>query len=118
MFLRVLKITATGVNKFYRAYPDLVYGDAFAPHIDMFNHGVMDGVWHGEGLCILQSAIARSAAMYGYKPNLEIDHHLSDGTVFKGNFDQYLARPKSGHRDNSDTDHQPRLPNGRSFGQR
>ena len=47
MFLRVLKIT-TGVNKFYRAYPDLVYGDAFAPHIDMFNHGVMDGVWHSE----------------------------------------------------------------------
>ena len=71
MFLRVLKITATGVNKFYRAYPDLVYGDAFAPHIDMFNHGVMDGVWHGEDYDSAE-AIARSAAMYGASQTLRL----------------------------------------------
>ena len=90
-----LKITATGVNKFYRAYPDLVYGDAFAPHIDMFNHGVMDGVWHGEDYAFCKRYREKCGNVW-CKPNLEIDHHLSDGTVFKGNFDQYLARPKSG----------------------
>jgi len=88
-----LKITAVGVNKFYKAYPELCYGDKFSPCIDLFNHGAIDGVWHGEDYAFCKRYREKCGNVW-CMPNLEIDHHLSSGEVFKGNFDQYLARPK------------------------
>lgn len=90
-----LKITKRAVNRFITAYPELCYGDKFSPSVDLFNHGAHEGVWYGEDF-----AFARRWRDLGGEiviiPNLDLDHHNSDGKVFKGNFHEYLMRQPGG----------------------
>ena len=43
-----LKVTKEAVGKFMTAYPHLVYGPAYDPSVDLFNHGAHKGAWWGE----------------------------------------------------------------------
>ena len=89
-----LKITKEAVNKFMKAYPELIYGDLFHPHIDLFNHGAHKGTWYGEDY-----AFSRNWLDCGGKikvvPNLNISHHSPDKT-YPGNFHEFLLRQPGG----------------------
>ena len=89
-----LKLTNLAVNKFYAAYPELVYGEKHTPSIDIFNHGAIDGIWYGEDYAFCKRYSEKCGNVW-CMPNLEIDHWLSNGECFKGNFDKFLvAKPK------------------------
>lgn len=90
-----LKVTRTAVNRFIATYPDLVYGEPCAPHVDLFNHGAHKGVWYGEDY-----AFCRNWRDCGGEvmivPNLNISHHGADGVEYKGNFHFFLGRQPGG----------------------
>jgi hypothetical protein len=87
-----MKITADGVRRFMRAFPELMYGDPDHYSIDLFNHGAYKGVWYGEDY-----AFSRRWAELGGQiwllPNLDLNHHSSTKD-FMGNFHEFmLAQP-------------------------
>lgn len=89
-----LKITKKAVNRFMAAYPELCYGDRFQLLVDLFNHGAHEWQWWGEDYAFCRRYNAKCGQVYCL-PNLELDHHLASGEVFKGNFDQFLrAQPR------------------------
>jgi glycosyltransferase involved in cell wall biosynthesis len=85
-----LKITRNAVRKFMKAYPELVYGNAEKPSIDLFNHGAHKGLWWGEDY-----AFSRRWHEAGEEtwliPNLNLNHHSSD-KAFNGNFHEFMKR--------------------------
>ena len=76
------------VHKFMKAYPQLVYGDAWRPYVDLFNHGAHGGLWYGEDYAFSRNWIDAGGDIW-IVPDLNIDHHSAD-KVFKGNFHKYL----------------------------
>jgi len=86
-----LKITKEAVNRFMIAYPELCYGDRFQPLIDLFNHGAIEWTWYGEDYAFCKRWTEKCGKVW-CMPNLEVDHHLGTGDVFKGNFDHYLRK--------------------------
>ena len=93
-----LKVTKKGINTFIRTYPELTYGDESAPLIDLFNHGVMNHVWYGEDYAFAKRWNDKCGEIW-IVPNLNINHHLSDGTEFKGNFHEFMLRQPGGSND-------------------
>lgn len=89
-----LKITREGVNKFIRAYPELCYGEPSAPMVDIFNHGVIDGVWMGEDYAFAKRWREKCGDVW-IIPDLNLDHHTKD-RAYKGNFHQFLLRQPGG----------------------
>lgn len=89
-----LKVTSRAIHDFMGAYPELMFGPRYAPHVDLFNHGAYKGIWYGEDY-----AFSRRWNDAGGKiwlvPDLDIDHHAGD-TVFKGNFHQFMRRQPGG----------------------
>jgi hypothetical protein len=83
-----LKVTKQAVSTFAKAYPELLYGDIMKPHIDLFNHGAIDGIWYGEDYAFCKRWIDAGNTLW-ICPDLNIDHHSKD-EVFKGNFHKYL----------------------------
>ena len=86
-----LKITTNAVNKIMINFPELCYGDRFMPLVDLFNHGAHNNTWYGEDYAFCRRYNEKCGKVYCI-PNLEIDHHLGTGEVFKGNFDHYLRK--------------------------
>jgi glycosyltransferase involved in cell wall biosynthesis len=90
-----LKLTREGVQRFMRAYPELLYGDPIAPHVDLFNHGAWQGVWWGEDY-----AFSRRWRECGGEirvvPDLALTHHAADGTAYPGNYHLFLRRQPGG----------------------
>lgn len=89
-----LKITKQAVNRFIKSYPELTYGDAYAPHIDLFNHGAHEGVWYGEDYAFSRRWRELGGDIW-IVPNLNIDHYTSD-TRYVGNYHQWLMRQPGG----------------------
>jgi glycosyltransferase involved in cell wall biosynthesis len=89
-----LKITKESVHKFMTAYPDLVYGEKYSPHVDLFNHGAHKGTWYGEDY-----AFCRNWRDCGGEivlvPDLDISHHTTE-QKYKGNFHNFLRRQPGG----------------------
>lgn len=85
-----LKITRAAVNHFMAQWPELLYGEKCAPHVDLFNHGAMDGVWYGEDYAFCRRWNERCGNVFCI-PNLDVNHHLASGEVFAGNYDKYLS---------------------------
>ena len=89
-----LKVTDGAVNKFMGAYPDLLYGVRYAPHVDLFNHGAHKGTWYGEDY-----AFSRNWNDCGGKiwliPDMDITHHSED-KAYPGNYHQYLLKRPGG----------------------
>lgn len=83
-----LKVTSWAVERFARAYPQLLFGPVMNPSLDMFNHGVIDGVWYGEDYAFSKRWVECGGEIW-VVPDLDIDHN-STKECFKGNFHEYL----------------------------
>jgi len=90
-----LKITAHAVNQFMTAYPELIYGDKYCPHVDLFNHGAHKGTWYGEDYAFCRNWRDCGGTIQ-MLPNLSISHHGADGVEYKGNFHYFLGRQPGG----------------------
>lgn len=89
-----LKVTRIGVGRFMKAYPELCYGDACNPSVDLFNHGAFEGMWYGEDF----SFARRWRAMGGeivILPELQLVHHSADKS-YGGTFHDYLCAQPGG----------------------
>lgn len=89
-----MKITKEGVDRFMRAYPELIYGTRYNPSIDLFNHGVIDGVWYGEDMAFSKRWIEKCGELK-IIPDMNLNHH-SDEKSYNGNFHQYLMKQPGG----------------------
>lgn len=92
-----LKITKEGVDKFMKAYPELMYGPSYAPFVDLFNHGAHKGIWYGEDY-----AFSRNWNDLGGKiwlvPDIDITHHTPE-KAYPGNFHEFMLRQPGGSKD-------------------
>ena len=97
-----LKITPNAVSRFMKAYPQLMYGAAYAPSVDLFNHGVHEGVWYGEDYAFCRNWRDLGGELL-LLPNLNISHwkreESGEYTEFKGNYHWYLASRAGGAMD-------------------
>ena len=83
-----LKITRAAVNRFMAAYPHLMYGEACAPSVDLFNHGAHKGAWWGEDYAFSRNWIDAGGEIW-VVPDLDLTHH-SPTEAFPGNFHRFL----------------------------
>lgn len=90
-----LKVTTTAVDKFMRAFPELVYGPAWRPFVDLFNHGAHKGVWWGEDYAFCRRWKECGGDIW-LIPDLDLTHWGADGTAHPGNYHQYLLRCPGG----------------------
>lgn len=86
-----LKVTKEAVGFFMQSYPNLVYGQPWAPSVDLFNHGAHKGLWYGEDYAFSRNWIDCGGKLW-IVPDMDIDHHHSDGRVWKGNLHKFLTR--------------------------
>jgi len=92
-----LKVTRKGVNKFIDAYPELTYGEKCSPCIDLFNHGVIDGVWHGEDYAFTRRWREKCGDVW-ILPDVNLTHHSPD-KAYPGNFHQFMLEQPGGSED-------------------
>ena len=91
-----LKVTKEAVERFMKAYPELVYGKAYNPSVDLFNHGAHEGVWYGEDYAFSRRWIALGGELW-IVPDLDIVHHTAS-TAFAGNFHEFMMRQPGGSK--------------------
>lgn len=89
-----LKVTRKGVNRFIAEYPELTYGEKCAPSVDLFNHGVIDGVWFGEDYAFAKRWREKCGDIW-LVPDLNLNHHMPD-KCFPGNFHNFMLRQPGG----------------------
>jgi glycosyltransferase involved in cell wall biosynthesis len=89
-----LKITKECVNKFIDAYPELCFGDRYAPSVDLFNHGAFEGVWYGEDYAFCRRWRDTGGDIV-IVPDLNINHWNGD-IEYKGNYHHYLQSQPGG----------------------
>jgi len=92
-----LKITKEAVNKFMAAYPELLYGDRYSPHVDLFNHGAHNFVWYGEDYAFSRRWREAGGQIW-IIPDLDITHHSGDRD-YPGNYHEYLLRQEGGSKE-------------------
>jgi glycosyltransferase involved in cell wall biosynthesis len=97
-----LKITRETVHIFMRAYPELVYGPAYNASVDLFNHGVQDGIWYGEDMAFCKRWLALGEDIW-LVPDLSLDHWTYDPAAqehvaYRGNYHEYLLRQPGGSK--------------------
>ena len=85
-----LKITAEAVHLFMRAYPELIFGPAYNPSIDLFNHGAYDGVWYGEDMAFSRRWLAMGEDIW-IQPDLELVHHTTEQS-YRGHFGEAIEK--------------------------
>ena len=93
-----LCVTKHAVNKFMDAYPELCYGELFARHVDLFNHGAMEGCWWGEDYAFAKRWREKCGDVWCI-PDLNITHHKDDN-AYPGNYHEYLKGLKHGDGSN------------------
>lgn len=91
-----LKITKECVDRFMKAYPKLMYGPAYSPAVDLFNHGAHEGVFWGEDYAFSRNWLACGGEIH-LVPNLNITHHSGD-KAFAGNLHEFLMRQPGGSK--------------------
>lgn len=89
-----LKVTRNAVNRFMQAYPELVYGEASNPSVDLFNHGAHKGAWWGEDYAFCRNWREAGGEIW-IVPDLDITHHSKEED-FPGNYHQFLLRQPGG----------------------
>jgi len=92
-----LKVTRKAVNDFQRAYPSLSYGEPCSPMLDLFNHGVIDGVWYGEDYAFAKRWREKCGDIW-LIPNMNLNHWAGE-TCFPGNFHEFMLRQPGGSND-------------------
>ena len=83
-----LKVSVAAINAFAKFYPQLLFGPPMNPDLDMFNHGVIDGVWMGEDYAFSKRWRDAGGDIW-LIPDLDVDHNSGD-KCFKGNYHTYL----------------------------
>ena len=83
-----LKVSVAAINAFAKFHPQLLFGPPMRPDLDMFNHGVIDGVWYGEDYAFCKRWKEAGGQIW-LLPDLDVDHNKGDAT-YCGNFHQYL----------------------------
>lgn len=89
-----LKVTRNAVNRFMKAYPELVYGEASNPSVDLFNHGAHKGAWWGEDYAFCRNWREAGGDIW-IVPDLDLTHHAKEED-FPGNYHQFLMRQPGG----------------------
>ncbi|UOF78839.1 A197 proteiN-transferasE [Caudoviricetes sp.] len=89
-----LKITKEAVNKFMTHYPELCYGQKYNLHVDLFNHGAIDGAWWGEDYAFSKRWIDAGSDIW-IVPDLDLDHNSQD-KCYKGNYHKFLLKQEGG----------------------
>lgn len=89
-----LKITRGGLAKFMFHYPQLQYIEEDTLTVDLFNHGVHNGVWYGEDYAFSRNWNEKCGQIW-VLPDLNITHHTKD-TAYPGNLHRYLLRQPGG----------------------
>jgi glycosyltransferase involved in cell wall biosynthesis len=92
-----MKITRNAVNRFMKAYPQLMYGEPSAPHVDLFNHGAHKGVWWGEDYAFCRNWIDAGGEIW-IVPDLDLTHSSSEKD-YPGNYHNFLCRQPGGSLD-------------------
>lgn len=92
-----MKITKNAVNRFINAYPELTYGDRFAPHVDLFNHGAHGNVWYGEDYAFSRRWCDLGGDIW-LIPNIDLNHHTKE-QEYPGNYHQWLMMQPGGSND-------------------
>ncbi len=90
-----LKLTRYGISKFMLHYPNLQYIDTATLTVDLFNHGTHKGVWYGEDYAFSRNWLEMGGEIW-VVPDIQLDHHSTDGRVWKGNYHNYLRRQPGG----------------------
>ncbi len=90
-----LKLTRYGISKFMLHYPHLQYIDTATLTVDLFNHGTHKGVWYGEDYAFSRNWLEMGGEIW-VVPDIQLDHHSTDGRVWKGNYHNYLRRQPGG----------------------
>lgn len=89
-----LRVTAKAVDKFMKAYPHLIYGPAYRPYVDLFNHGAHKGLWYGEDYAFSRNWNDCGGSIW-LIPNVDITHHSAD-SAYPGNYHMYLRHRPGG----------------------
>lgn len=89
-----LKITRNAVNAFMKAYPQLMYGEACNPSVDLFNHGAHNGAYWGEDYAFSRNWIDAGGEIW-VVPDVSLTHHSPDKS-FPGNFHEFLMKQPGG----------------------
>jgi hypothetical protein len=95
-----LKVTRKAVQRFMRAYPELLFGPPERPAVDLFNHGAHvggnDGRWWGQDYAFSRRWTDCGGDLW-IVPDLSINHHAWDSDrVWEGNLHRYLLRQPGG----------------------
>ena len=86
-----LKVTKAAIDKMSAFYPQLVFGSKDYPYVDLFNHGAFEGRWYGEDIAFCRNWVNTGGSIW-LVPDLDLDHTAADGTVYHGNFQNFLNR--------------------------
>lgn len=86
-----LKMTRNAVSLFAKQHPYLLYGDPMHPHLDIFSHGAIEGVWYGEDYAFSMRWNQTGENLW-VCPDLSLDHYDKDGKCYKGNFHEYMIK--------------------------
>lgn len=102
-----LKVTKEAVGKFMAKYPELVYGPAYNPSVDLFNHGAHKGAWWGEDYAFSRNWLDAGGEIW-IVPDIDLHHHTAD-KKYAGNYHEFLLRqPGGSEHGNPDDDHHSR----------
>ncbi len=99
-----LKVTKECVDRFMQAYPALIYGHRYNPSVDLFNHGAIDGVWYGEDYAFSKRWVECGGQIW-VAPDLSLDHNASNGSVYPGNYHEFMMRQPGGSKDPNGDQH-------------
>lgn len=91
-----LKVTRNAINKFMQAYPQLMYGEACSPAVDLFNHGAHKGQWWGEDYAFSRNWIDCGGEIW-IVPDVTLTHHAA-GEDFPGNYHEFLLCQPGGSK--------------------
>ena len=92
-----LKLTPAAVGKFMAAYPELIYGEAWRPSVDLFNHGASAGIWWGEDMAFCRRWTEKCGEIW-LIPDLDITHWAGE-KPYPGNLHRWLMRQPGGRND-------------------
>lgn len=92
-----MKVTKAAVQRFMRAYPELLYGDPDRYSVDLFNHGAHKGVWYGEDYAFSRRWMECGGEIV-VLPNLDLVHHSKD-KAYQGNFHEFMMKQPGGIND-------------------
>lgn len=93
-----LRVSREAINAFMRDYPELLFGEASRPSIDLFNHGAHNWTWYGEDYSFSRRWVEKGGKIW-VLPDLDLTHHDADKGWFSGNYHQYMLRQPGGALD-------------------